>query len=91
MEMQPQQPQQAVPPESAPQGGTSIELMIGDDGSFTVSVEAGDTEGGNTAQAKTLDEALNMIRTIAQSVMQNSSPEAQQEDAAYKQEMAPPQ
>lgn len=78
------------------QGGTSIELNIAADGSLTVSMEPGDTEAPEgqeqEAPAKDLKDALRMIQQMAQSILNNTSQPAaqQQEDQSYQQTMADP-
>jgi len=71
--------------------GTSIELLIAEDGSMTVSKEIeGQEDEANEAPGQkvaNIDEALQVIKQMAQSVIGGESDEGT-EDAAYKQEMA---
>lgn len=96
MEM-PQQGMPVAPPqaEEAPEkAGTSIEVMVGDDGSLTISMEAGDVEGAEDQEvpAKDKNDALRIVGQMIDALQSNSaqapgSPQAQ-EDAAYQTEMA---
>ena len=85
------QPMQEQPmqEEAAEPAGTSIELIIADDGSMTINVEAGDGAAEPMPVAD-INEALAKIKQIAGAMlaetMQNA-PAQQQEDAAYQQEM----
>lgn len=91
MEMPVQAGQEIATPEAEDQGGTSIELMVGADGSLTVSMEAGDVEGQENQEvpAKDLDDALNIIRQMATQLIDGANaPANQAEDTAFKQEMA---
>lgn len=77
--------------EAGDQGGTSIELMIKPDGSMTVSLEANDDENAESQEtpARDLNDALRIIKQIATGILNGAqAPAAQQERAAYEQEMA---
>jgi len=71
--------------------GTSIELLIAEDGTMTVSkeVESGQEDEASEAPGQkvgNLDEALQVIKQMAQSVIGGERDEAT-EDVAYRQEM----
>jgi len=71
--------------------GTSIELLIAPDGTMSVTSED-ESESENESEedykpAKSLDEALMMIKQMAESVLGQSG---QTEDEAYKAEMQQP-
>jgi len=72
------------------ENGTSIELLIAEDGTMTVSkeIEGNEDEANEVPGQKveSLAEALQVIKQMAQSVIGGESDEAT-EDAAYRQEM----
>lgn len=71
-------------------GTTSIELKIKQDGSMVVCMEANDAEEGEQeTPARDLNDALRIIKQIAEGVMgQAQAPAAREEQAAFEQEMA---
>ena len=64
---------------------TSIELVINDDGSMTVEAgekeEMGMEEGGKKTPVKSIDEALQVIRKLAESGSVAPTEDQQQNDA----------
>jgi len=72
--------------------GTSIELLIAEDGTMTVSkeMEGSDEDEANEAPGQkvgNLDEALQVIKQMAQSVIGGGESDEATEDVAYRQEM----
>ncbi len=70
------------------ESGTSIELLIADDGSMTVEMETQDTDEEKPVPAKNIDDALRIIREMAGRATGGTDLDA--EDKAYKAEMAAP-
>lgn len=83
----PQEPQE--PQEQAEAGSTTIELVIGDDGSMTVGLEGEEGAEGGKTPARNINEALSIIKQIADSLTnQMGAPAKQEEQKAFEQEMA---